>query len=113
MSRDEEKYPDPDEFRPERYFTPDGSLSSGSILNDPFFGFGRRICPGRFAADSMMWAAIVSILATFRIEKAKDADGHEIDVKKQFTPGMSIHPVPFRCAFVCRSAQTEKILRDT
>lgn len=44
MSRDEEKYPDPDEFRPERFFTPDGSLSSGSILNDPVFGFGRRIC---------------------------------------------------------------------
>ena len=77
-----------------------------------------------------MWAAVVSILATFRIEKAKGADGHEIDVKKQFTPGMSMfvmmliflgsrthpscrHPVPFRCAFVCRSAQREKMLRDT
>jgi cytochrome P450 len=44
MSRDEEKYSDADKFRPERHFTPDGSLSSDSILNDPIFGFGRRIC---------------------------------------------------------------------
>jgi len=44
MSRDEDKYPDAEEFRPERHFAPDGSLISGSILNDPLFGFGRRIC---------------------------------------------------------------------
>ncbi|KAG2150439.1 cytochrome P450 [Suillus clintonianus] len=90
MSRDEEKYPDPDEFRPERHFGSDGSLNSGSITNSPVFGFGRRICPGRFATDSMMWAAIVSILATFRIEKARDVDGREIDVKPQFTTGITM-----------------------
>lgn len=44
MSRDEDKYPDAEKFRPERHFTPDGSLIAGSILNDPLFGFGRRIC---------------------------------------------------------------------
>lgn len=44
MSRDEEKFPNAHEFRPERHFTPDGSLRSDTILNDPLFGFGRRIC---------------------------------------------------------------------
>lgn len=112
MSRDEEKYPDPDEFRPERHFGSDRLLISDSIPTNPLFGFGRRICPGRFAADSMVWAAIVSILATFRIEKAKDVEGREIDVKNQFTTGLAIHPVPFSCAFVCRSAQKEKMVRD-
>ncbi|KAG1751639.1 cytochrome P450 [Suillus paluster] len=112
MSRDEEKYPDPDEFRPERHFDSDGSLISDSIPTSPLFGFGRRICPGRFAAESMVWTAIVSILATFRIEKAKDVDGREIDVKNQFTTGLAIHPVPFRCAFACRSAQKEKMVKE-
>ncbi|KAG1742639.1 cytochrome P450 [Suillus paluster] len=90
MSRDEEKYPDPDEFRPERHFAPDGSLLSDLIMNNPLFGLGRRIYPGRFAAESMAWAAIVSILATIGTEKARGVDGREIDVKKQFTTGMSM-----------------------
>jgi hypothetical protein len=38
----------------------------------------------------MLWAAIVSILATFRVVKAKGADGHEIDVKEQFTTGLAM-----------------------
>lgn len=112
ISQDEERYPEPDEYKPERHFAADGSLPSDSISNNIVFGLGRRICPGRFAAESIMWTAIVSILATFRIEKAKDVDGRDIDVKKQFTAGSSIYPVPFRCAFVCRSAQKEEMLKE-
>ncbi|KAG1815622.1 cytochrome P450 [Suillus subaureus] len=109
INLDEEKYPEPDEFRPERHFATDGSLLSESFSNNIVFGLGRRICPGRFAAESTVWAAIVSILATFRIEKAKDVDGRDVDVEKRFTTGLAIHPVPFRCAFICRSAQKEMI----
>ncbi|KAG1747528.1 cytochrome P450 [Suillus occidentalis] len=112
INRDEEKYPDPDEFRPERYFAPDGSLLSDSISDNVAFGLGRRICPGRFAAESILWAGIVSILAILRIEKAQDIDGRDVDVKKQFTTGLSIRCLPFRCAFVGRSAQKEKLIRE-
>jgi cytochrome P450 len=112
ITQDEEKYLDPAEFRPERHFATDGSLLSDSISNNVAFGLGRRICPGRFAAESILWAAIVSILATFRIEKAQDIDGHDVDVKIQFTTGLTIHSLPFRCAFVARSAQKEKLARE-
>lgn len=112
INRDEEKYPDPDEFRPERHFATDGSLLSDLISDNVAFGLGRRICPGRFAAESILWAGIVSILATLRIEKAKGIDGHDVEVKKQFTTGLSIHSLPFRCAFVGRSAQKEKLVRE-
>lgn len=37
-----------------------------------------------------MWAGIVSILATLRIEKAQGIDGHDVDVKKQFTTGLTM-----------------------
>ncbi|KAG1753030.1 cytochrome P450 [Suillus lakei] len=90
MSRDEEKYPDPDGFRPGSHIGSDGSLIADSITNSSIFGFGRRICPGRFTAESMLWAAIVSILATFRIEKAKGVDGREIEVRSRFTTGMAM-----------------------
>lgn len=112
INQDEERYPDPDEFRPERHFATDGSLLPDLISDNVAFGLGRRICPGRFAAESILWAGIVSILATLRIEKAKGIDGHDVDVKKQFTTGLSIHSIPFRCAFVGRSAQKEKLVRE-
>ena len=49
--------------------------------------------PGRFASEAFVWTAVVSILATFRITKAKDADGKEIDVKKQFTTGLAVYVI--------------------
>lgn len=40
MTRDENKYTDPDTFNPDRFFTPDGTLNDdNNILT---FGFGRR-----------------------------------------------------------------------
>ncbi|KAG1829670.1 cytochrome P450 [Suillus variegatus] len=33
------------------------------------FGFGRRVCVGRYVADASLFAAIVNILAVFRVER--------------------------------------------
>lgn len=40
MTRDTAMYPEPDEFKPERYFTKDGKLNDDSQILT--FGFGRR-----------------------------------------------------------------------
>lgn len=43
MSRDEQRYPEPELFKPERFLTPDGKLDP--LAHDPFdfvFGYGRR-----------------------------------------------------------------------
>lgn len=110
MSRDEAKFDDADEFRPERFLTEEGKLLAESTLSsNPIFGLGRRICechahmtvlhirlqvgsvgPGRFAAEAFVWVAIASILSGFLITKAKDADGKEIEVKRKFTTGISM-----------------------
>ncbi|KIJ66983.1 hypothetical protein HYDPIDRAFT_108954 [Hydnomerulius pinastri MD-312] len=102
ITRDETLYHNPSEFRPERFLNADGSVNG----DDPgryIFGWGRRICPGRYVADASLWAAMVSILATFRISKAKDMNGHDIDFVPEFTTAMSRHPRPFPCNFVPRS----------
>ncbi|KAG1738392.1 cytochrome P450 [Suillus paluster] len=112
MSRDESKHgADIEEFRPERHLlASDRNLSLRPISADPIFGLGRRICPGRFTAEALIWIAIVNILATFRIVKSKDDLGGEIDVKREFTAGVAVHPVHFSCSFVSRSDERASAL---
>ncbi|EGN99175.1 hypothetical protein SERLA73DRAFT_182045, partial [Serpula lacrymans var. lacrymans S7.3] len=69
MSHDESIYFNPFSFEPDRF------LSEGRLTDDNasyVFGFGRRICVGRHAADASVWSAIVSFLAVFTIKKAID-----------------------------------------
>jgi len=99
----ESVYPDPFEFRPERYLDENGKLRQLERAADPAiaaFGFGRRlvlfkihseaakadscaisfcrICPGLFLADNSIFIAIATMLYVFNISKAKDQDGVEI-----------------------------------
>ena len=52
MTRDESLYPDATTFKPERFINEDGTLTDDTV--DYAFGFGRRVCPGRHMADSMV-----------------------------------------------------------
>lgn len=52
------------------------------------FGYGRRICPGRYAADAQLWISIASILSVFDIRTATDELGRPIKVTPAFTGGM-------------------------
>jgi len=50
MLNDENVYPEPFQFKPERFLTADG-LKMNKSVKDPgeiIWGFSRRICPGRF-----------------------------------------------------------------
>ncbi|KAN0084465.1 Cytochrome P450, partial [Tylopilus felleus] len=57
MAHDESKYPDPHAFIPERFLNHDGSLKPNDVENIAF-GFGRRICVGRYFADTSVWSVM-------------------------------------------------------
>jgi len=54
-------YPDPMAFRPERHLDMPGHKAEPNPRNF-IFGYGRRICPGRFVADNALFITIAQSL---------------------------------------------------
>jgi hypothetical protein len=79
IQHDPATYPEPLKFRPERFLT-------SAPLSDFTFGFGRRICPGRFFARDMMWSAMTNMLATFEFLPATDTEGRPAPPAQEFSP---------------------------
>jgi cytochrome P450 len=77
-------YPDPEEFKPERFLNEDGSVRDDPTLSLAF-GVGRRICPGRHFVNATIFIVISSVLSVFNVTKAKDENDHEIPVRAAVT----------------------------
>jgi len=112
MLRNENDYPDPSTFKPER-FIKDGQLDPN--IRDPAmiaFGFGRRLCPGRDVAMSTLWIAAATILTTFNLSKSVDKDGKVIEPSCEYQPAIIRHPLPFECSIKPRSNVAEELIRS-
>jgi hypothetical protein len=83
---DDRLFPDPFTFKPERFIGPDVDPRVHAAV-DYAFGFGRRVCPGRWMAHAFVWIVVASVLSSFRIEKAV-RDGRVIEPTGAFTPGI-------------------------
>ncbi|KAI0752762.1 CyP450 monooxygenase [Daedaleopsis nitida] len=106
-------YEDPKTFRPER-FIQDGQLNSN--VRDPSafaFGFGRRICPGRYFAEAALFINVACALHVFDISAPLDEEGKPIKIVPEMTEGLLIYPEDCRCTIRPRSATaTALILAD-
>ncbi|KAF5364421.1 hypothetical protein D9758_010689 [Tetrapyrgos nigripes] len=108
---DESIYPDPYKFDPERFVEGEGR----TVQPHPktwAFGFGRRICPGRWFALDTAYLTIACILATCHIKCALDENGNEIPAKLEYTQGLINHPKPYRARFVPRSAKALNLMKQ-
>ncbi|KAF4599322.1 hypothetical protein EYR40_006414 [Pleurotus pulmonarius] len=113
MLHDENHYPDPFTFNPDR-FMKDGKLNKG--VKDPAaaaFGFGRRICPGRYMAFQSVWIAIASMVATLDIKKAVDGHGNPIEPSGEHVSALVCMPAPFKCSIKPRSASAAALIQST
>jgi len=108
---DPEMYPDPEEFKPERFLNEDGSFRDDPTLSLAF-GIGKRICPGRHLVDATVFIFASSVLSVFNVMKAKDKNGQEIPVKIAITTkeGFVVHPEKFECAIIPRDKVAEDLI---
>lgn len=110
---DEEAYPDPSAFCPDRFEDPKRNSELGiNPLPDAVFGFGRRACPGRGIAFDTLWIMAASVLAVFNISKAVEADGTVIEPDTEYTTGLISRPKPFQCSLVPRLEGARELIRQ-
>ncbi|KAG4259102.1 cytochrome P450 [Fusarium proliferatum] len=115
FTQDPTVYKDPLSFNPSRFLceeTDDGIPHKTPEPNPRqyVFGFGRRICPGRFLAEATFSLTIMQTLAAYKISKVV-RDGKEVDIKADFLPGLLSHPVEFEAVIVPRHENVESIVR--
>ncbi|KAF4604257.1 hypothetical protein EYR38_004679 [Pleurotus pulmonarius] len=111
MNLDGDVYTRPTEFNPDRFLP----KSEGGNEEPPpvaTFGFGRRICPGRYLAATNVWIAVATMFATVNITKATDEDGNEITPEIVFESGVTSRPKAFSCSITPRSEKTIRMVAD-
>lgn len=104
---DPQTYPNPFSFSPERFLEP---------LNEPdpneTWGWGRRVCPGRYISNDNLFITIARLLATFNISKATDEKGKSVEPTVEYTQGLIAHPASFPFIITARSQEHEELIRS-
>lgn len=112
MNNDPDFYPEPNEFRPERFLPSDGKENIAPSSAENTFGFGRRVCPGRITAETSLFLGITDALFSFNIGKPSREDGSVIEPEINFTPDFISRPVPFKCSLTPRSEKIRELILD-
>ncbi|KAG8420630.1 hypothetical protein J3459_010888 [Metarhizium acridum] len=108
LLHDPQVYADPDSFDPARYLAPRDEPDPAKVV----FGFGRRVCPGRYLVDATLFLTIAQFLAVFDISKALDDEGKEIEPVVASRLGLIDHPAPFPYKITPRSAKHASLIRS-
>ncbi|KAK0670690.1 cytochrome P450 [Cercophora samala] len=111
MHRDARSYgPDAHLFNPARFIDEGtGKLKPGPAgtkeESHVTFGFGRRICPGRHVAVSMLQMQMTTVLWAMKIEGVMNEKGEHapINVDGCIDDGLVVRPVPFAAKLTARS----------
>ncbi|KAF9461370.1 cytochrome P450 [Collybia nuda] len=108
MTLDESVYTEPSTFNPARYLPKPQGNGEPHLIGP--FGFGRRICPGRYLANDTVWIAIASVLAVFDIRKSVNRDGKEVTPEVEFTSGINYQPLPFEASIKPRHERARRLI---
>ncbi|KAA1470672.1 cytochrome P450 [Dentipellis sp. KUC8613] len=119
INRDPEIYgADADEFNPARHLNSDGQVAPGPAdmkeEGHVTYGFGRRICIGRHAANNSLFIDIAMMLWAMNIEQGVDDQGRPLpfDLNGFVDHGLVVRPVPFECKITPRFPEAVSLLQQ-
>ncbi|KAL0097279.1 cytochrome P450 [Phycomyces blakesleeanus] len=110
LHMNEKYFVEPKKFNPDRYIGIEKTMSASN--NGPaeerdtyVFGWGRRICPGIYMAESEIFNLCTRILARCNVEPALNKDGTPAypNLDKVVTMGIVSLPVEYKVRFVPRT----------
>ncbi|KAI1384977.1 cytochrome P450 [Hypoxylon trugodes] len=116
INRVPERYPDPENFHPERYLEKEWPTYQEPLSRYPnlregvgmhTFGWGRRTCLGQHIADDEMFVTGAGVLWAFNLIRKKcPKTGEVIEFDSEATNAhVILEPLPFPCDFQPRSAE--------
>jgi len=105
MSRDEDIYPDPESFKPERFLSDDG-LTISRKIELPIFGFGRRYCPALHFSHATLFLAIATLVWALDIEPGEILP--DIDIA-HWENGFNVGPLPFQAKITSRGPEVNEL----
>jgi cytochrome P450 len=107
INRDPEAYgDDAASFKPERFLDEHGRLTSGPAETrddgHSTYGFGRRACVGKHAANDSLFISMATVLWALRLERPRDESGKEVplDTETPVDTGMLLYVHDFQFFFV-------------
>ncbi|KAF8489337.1 cytochrome P450 [Russula emetica] len=110
MNRDPEIFGEnAEDFDPARYLDASGDLKKDRHFS---YGFGSRICAGRYMADNSLFINIAVLLWAMKIERKDDASGRflPLNVDGWVDVGLIVRPVPFEVKITPRFPEAPAML---
>ncbi|OAA36481.1 Cytochrome P450 [Metarhizium rileyi] len=98
---------EPDLFNPDRFLEPRNEPDPRTTI----FGYGRRVCPGRYFSETNVFIIVAQLLAAFNIRKATGENGVEIQPTLEVLPGLISHVKEFPFRVEVRSAKHAELVR--
>ncbi|PNS15515.1 3-hydroxyphenylacetate 6-hydroxylase [Sphaceloma murrayae] len=120
LLKDPKKYPDPNNYRPERWVEPGWPTYQEPLTQYPTlkgmssFGYGQRQCLGMALTQDELFISCGTLLHYFNLRKALDANGQEISPDPDKSCSLLIiKPDDFQMRFEIRSEEKRREVIDS
>jgi len=90
-------FPDPDQFKPERFIDQKGCFVPHPNVIP--FGIGKRRCLGESLAKTELFIFFTGLIEKFDIRK----ENEDVKLITKYRPGITLSPYPFKIRFIARN----------